>query len=206
MGRPALSPSPGFQMHRCLSSFLAGALVVLAVVAPARAGSPSKLDARFATVAVAAGIAVNQPLGAAPSGVTDLKFRDLFKLPVGPKGLEPTAKLRRLDGKRVRIVGYMVHQQPPLAGGFLLSPLPVAAGDEDDSLADDIPANAIFISLPAHATTATPMLPGLLQVSGRLKVGAHEIPGSDRVAPARIELDAESEHALIAAIEPAATP
>lgn len=183
-------------MRRRPTFLFTGALAVFA--AATQAAPPPNTDTQ--RVAIPAALAVQQPLGAAPRGVTDLKFRDLFKLPVGPKGLEPTAKLRRLDGKRVRIVGYMVHQQPPLAGGFLLSPLPVAAGDEDESLADDIPASAIFVSLPAHAGFAAPMLPGLLKVSGRLKVGAREIPGSERVAAARIELDAESESALAGAI------
>lgn len=142
-------------------------------------------------------LAVSQPLGVPPNGVADLKFRDLFKLPVGPKGLEPTPKLRRLDGKRVRIVGYMVQQQSAVAGGFLLSPLPVAAGDEDESLADDIPASAIFVGLPQGASAIVPPLPGLLGISGTLRVGAREIPGADRVAAVRIELDAEAERALL---------
>jgi len=183
-------------MHRCLSFFLSGALLAMS---DAQAHSPSSTGATPAGATTPAALAVDRALGAAPAGVADLKFRDLFKLPVGPKGLEPTAKVRRLDGKRVRIVGYMVHQQPPLAGGFLLSPLPVEAGDEDESLADDIPASAIFVSLPAHAGVTAPMLPGLIKVTGCLKLGTREIRGSDRVAAARIELDPEPEQALVAA-------
>lgn len=142
-------------------------------------------------------LAVSKPLDAPASGVTELKFRDLFKLPVGPKGLEPTKALRRLDGKRVRLVGYMVQQRTPLAGGFLLSPLPVAAGDEDESLADDIPASAIFVSLPHGAAATVPSLPGLLAITGTLRLGTREIPAAERVVAVRIELDAEPERALL---------
>ena len=55
-------------------------------------------------------LVVDHKLEAAPAGVVDLKFQELFKLPVGERGLEPSEKLVALDGKRVRIVGYMVQQ------------------------------------------------------------------------------------------------
>lgn len=142
-------------------------------------------------------LAVSKPLGAPPAGVTDLKFRELFKLPVGPQGLESTDKLGSLDGKRVRIVGYMVQQDPPLAGSFILSPLPVVAGDADDSFADDIPASAIFVVLPKAADTVVPPLAGLIQLTGTLRVGAREMPGAGRVAPAVLELDREPERTLL---------
>jgi hypothetical protein len=47
-------------------------------------------------------------LPAPPEGVSDLFFDEFFKLPVGPKGLEMTERLTSLDGKRVRILGFMV--------------------------------------------------------------------------------------------------
>ncbi|MFC4821546.1 hypothetical protein [Dokdonella ginsengisoli] len=170
-----------------------GAALVAApflVPAPLSAGTPNAAKPP-------ASIAVTRQLGAPPAGVADLKFRDLFKLPVGPKGLEPTDKLAGLDGKRVRIVGYMVQQEPPLAGSFILSPLPVVAGDADDSFADDIPASAIFVVLPKSADTVVPPLAGLIQLTGTLRVGAHEMPGAGRVAPAVLELDREPERALL---------
>lgn len=144
-----------------------------------------------------ASLTVTKQLGAAPAGVTDLKFRELFKLPVGPKGLEPTEKLAGLDGKRVRIIGYMVQQDPPIAGGFMLSPLPVAAGDADDAYADDIPASAIFVTLPKGAGVIVPPLAGLIQLTGTLRVGAREMTGAGRVAPAVLELDGAPERSLL---------
>ncbi|MBO9663444.1 hypothetical protein [Dokdonella sp.] len=161
-----------------------------AVPAHAAAGHPG-------VVKPPASLAVTKPLGAAPAGVTDLKFRELFKLPVGPQGLEPTEKLAGLDGKRVRIVGYMVQQEPPIAGGFMLSPLPVAAGDADDSYADDIPASAIFVTLPKGADTIVPPLAGLIQLTGTLHVGARDMAGAGRVAPAVLELDRAPERSLL---------
>ena len=146
-------------------------------------------------VRVPRSLAVEKRLGEPPAGVADLKFADMFKLPVGPKGLEPTARLRALDGKRVRMIGYVVQQEPPLAGAFTLSPLPVVAGDEDESLADDIPASAMLVRLPHAKDARVPALPGLIQVSGVLHVGASEAGG--RVAGAHIDLDALPERALL---------
>lgn len=177
-------------MHRLIVRFALTASVLLSPIPFASASQP------IATKAPPA-LAVSKQLGAPPAGVTDLKFRELFKLPVGPKGLEPTDKLSGLDGKRVRIVGYMVQQDPPLAGSFILSPLPVVAGDADDAFADDIPASAIFVVLPKAADTVVPPLAGLIQLTGTLRVGAREMPGAGRVAPAVLELDRAPERALL---------
>lgn len=177
----------------CLFAVALGASLVPATPASAHSAATPRAAA---TSKVPAQLAVRRQLGAAPAGVSDLKFRDLFKLPVGPKGLEPTDKLKTLDGKRVRIVGYMVQQEPPIAGGFLLSPLPVVVGDADDSFADDIPASAIFVNLPKAADTVVTSLPGLIQLTGTLRVGTREVPGAGRVAPAVLELDREPERAL----------
>jgi hypothetical protein len=171
------------------------ALTAAALPAAAHEGAGARRDLQPAKVP--AELAVKRRLVPPAAGVTELKFADLFKLPVGPKGLEPTDKLRALDGRRVRIVGYMVQQAPPAAGGFLLSPLPVAAGDEDESLADDIPASAVYVTLPKGADTRVPMLPGLLKITGVLRVGAYEVRQAGRVAAARIELDARPERALL---------
>src|SRR6266540_5578994 len=60
-----------------------------------------------------------------PNGVAELKFRELFCQPIGPRGLEFSEKLRQLDGRRVRILGYMVEQGQPAPHCLLLSPLPM---------------------------------------------------------------------------------
>jgi hypothetical protein len=57
-----------------------------------------------ASTATATNQAVTLP--PAPPGATDLKFSELFK-PIGPRGLEYSEKVRALDGKKVRILGYM---------------------------------------------------------------------------------------------------
>jgi hypothetical protein len=184
-------------MHRYAS--YAVCAVVVALLSPALpATAHSSNAARTGATAnhVPAMLAVNRPLAAPPSGVSELKFQDVFKLPIGPKALEPTEKLRGLDGRRVRIVGYMVQQESPAVDAFLLSPLPVMLGDEDESLADDLPPSTIRVELPTTRGAVIPNLPGLLQLTGVLHVGMRADAASGRATPAQLVLDAKPARAL----------
>jgi len=55
-------------------------------------------------------------------------------MPVGPRGLEPTDKLLRLRDQRVRVQGYMVREEEPLPGLFLLTSMPVALAELADGV------------------------------------------------------------------------
>lgn len=138
---------------------------------------------------------VNGPLPALPAGVTELKFNEIYKLPVGPRGLEPSAKLLSLNGKQVRLLGYMAKQDEATPGVFILSPLPVLMGHEDESFADDMPANAVFVHLH-DARQINGYVPGLINLSGVLSVGQwHEADG--RISYVRLQLDAEQSAQLL---------
>jgi hypothetical protein len=139
-------------------------------------------------VEVPAAVAVSGALPPPSAGTTDLKFHELFKLPVGPRGLEPSKKLVGLNGKQVRMVGYMAKEENPTPGMFILSPLPVNMGDEDESFADDLPASAVFVHMPISANDVVPYLPGLIKLTGVLQFGAQQEPDG-RVSTVRIVLD-----------------
>src|SRR5688500_58712 len=64
---------------------------------------------------------VAQKIPPLPAGVTELKFSEFFVSPVGPQGLELTHRLSSLDGKRVRMLGYMVRNERGLPGQFLFA-------------------------------------------------------------------------------------
>lgn len=127
-----------------------------------------------------------------PAGVEDLTFREFFKLPIGPRGLEPTEKLVSLDGKRVRILGYMVHQEQATPGRFILSPLLVSMSEIADGPADDMPASAVFVHLPEtdHRIISYTRRPLLL--TGRLGLGSEEEPDG-RVSYVRLYPDPPAE-------------
>jgi hypothetical protein len=110
-----------------------------------------------------------------PAGVTELNLREFYKLPAGPRGLEPSQKLLNLNNKRVRVTGYMVKEEEPTTGLFLLTPLPVSLAEKEDGPADDLPAATLFVHLPpADKDKAMNYRSGIWQLTGRLELGNQE--------------------------------
>jgi hypothetical protein len=123
-----------------------------------------------------------------PAGVAELKFGDFFVTPIGPQGLEPTEKLLGLDGKRVRILGYMVRQENGLPGRFLFAALPVQVHEHDAELADDLPPSTVYVTVPAWRDHAVPHAPGLMLLTGTLSVG-QRAEADGRASVVRLALD-----------------
>jgi hypothetical protein len=133
-----------------------------------------------------------------PVGVTNIKFGEFFRMPVGPLGLEPTEKLLSLNGQKIRLIGYVVREEEPIPGRFLFSPLPVSLGDEDESLADDLPPTTVFVHLQGVKEHRVPYLNGLIQLTGKLEIGAKE-EGGGRVSTLRLILDSRVSKQILAA-------
>lgn len=144
--------------------------------------------------------AVVTPQGGRPDaaeGVAVLRFGDLFVRPVGPRGLEPTPRLLALDGRLVSMVGYVAGSRLPTPGRFVLTPMPVEIGDEDEQFADDLPPSVVFVHLGGTMAVApAPNAPALVQLVGRLAVGPQEEPDG-RVSSVRLLLDESSSRALV---------
>jgi hypothetical protein len=102
--------------------------------------------------------------------VTELRFGDFFRMPVGPRGLEPSPRLLALDGKTVRIRGYVVRRVEPTPETLILSPLPVQLGDADESLSDDLPPAVVYV----HFDATAPAVNGLVRVTGTLELGPRD--------------------------------
>jgi hypothetical protein len=123
-----------------------------------------------------------------PSSVTDLKFSEFFKQPVGPRGMEYTEKTRNLDGEKVRILGYMVKQSAPAPWTILLSPVPITLHEKEQGFAEDLPLAVVHVSVERNATPIVPHTPGLLLLTGRLSLG-NRIEADGRISMVRLELD-----------------
>jgi hypothetical protein len=124
-----------------------------------------------------------------PTGTTALRFAQFFRSPVGPRGLAPTETLLRLDGRRVRLFGYMVLNDAPHSGVFQLAAMPVTLAEQADGAADDLPSAVVTVLLPsALAGRAVPFIPGILMVEGVLSVGARDEPDGRR-SYVRLQLD-----------------
>ncbi len=169
-------------MRRMPRSMIIAGLALCAASASAREG-PER------------GIEVRAPLSAPPRGVAELRFTELFRMPIGPEGLELSERARELDGRRVRVVGYMVREAHAPRGHFLFAPLPVALDGDDEPLADDLPPTAIAVELP-DATTDIPFRAGLLVFTGTLAVGVRADADDGRVEGIRLRLDAAASRAL----------
>lgn len=136
----------------------------------------------------------------AVAGVTtDLKFGEFFTMPIGPRGLEPSAKLLALQGRQVRMLGYMARQDAADAapGVILLTPLPVTLGDEDERYADDLPVTTVYVHwVAAPQSPALAYLPGLLALTGRLELGS-QAEADGRRSSVRLLLDSASSVGLV---------
>lgn len=121
-----------------------------------------------------------------PERVAELRFAQVFKLPAGPRGLEPTPEFLALDGRVVRIAGYKVRAAVD-RGGFIIAPFPLSIGDDDESLSDDLPASALYVrSEDQTGASDAAAAPQLIVVTGVLRVGAVRA-GDGRLLPAQID-------------------
>ncbi|BBA35175.1 uncharacterized protein sS8_3232 [Methylocaldum marinum] len=121
-----------------------------------------------------------------------LGLNEFFKLPVGPKGLEPTDRLLAMNGKRVTVQGYMVKEEEPLPGLFMLTPVPTALAELADGPADYLPPATLFVHLPEESAAGIAAYrPGTWNVTGRLELGSRqEVNGRVsyvRLIPDRLE-------------------
>lgn len=145
------------------------------------------------------------------SEIVSLGFDDFFKMPVGPYGLEMTDKLKSLDGKKVRLCGFMVkedrcrggHAHNPadadkevVKGRFMLSPAPVMVSYACFGTSDDLFPQTVFVRIPELSNKPVPYLSTPLEVSGTLSVGPSQEP-DDRISQVRLILDPLPEDVLV---------
>ncbi|WP_367026970.1 hypothetical protein ABZN20_05110 [Methylococcus sp. ANG] len=127
----------------------------------------------------------------APQAVpaAELRLSEFFKLPVGPRGLEPTDKLRGLAGKRVRVQGYLVKEEEPFPGLVMLTPVPVTLAELADGPADYLPPATLFAHADGeNANKILAYRPGAWTLTGTLELGSRE-ERNGRVSYARLNLD-----------------
>lgn len=115
-----------------------------------------------------------------------LAFSEFFR--PGAGGLQPSARLLALDGKRVRITGYMARLEEGPAGAFYLASRPVDC-DEGGAGTGDLPPDAVLVLVPWASGAEIPFLPGPREVVGVLHLGpATRADGT----PARIRIALDS--------------
>ena len=119
---------------------------------------------------------------------SNLRFKDFFRTPIGPRGLEISDTLRRSDGQLIALTGYMVQQETPAVGHFMLTPRPVQMSEHSDGDADDLPPATVLVYLDAaQKDWVIPHTRGLVSLTGVLTVGRHEGPDG-RIAWVQLQL------------------
>ncbi len=131
--------------------------------------------------------AAPRPLPNLPEGVSDLKFVEIFKSPVGERGLEFSDKTKTLDGKKVRLLGYMVRQSTYTPWKILLSAMPVTVCEKEYGFCDDLPASIVHVTLPKGASPIPQFTPGLMLLTGTLHLGNRE-EADGRLSTVRLDL------------------
>lgn len=121
------------------------------------------------------------------SGVAQLSFAELFKSPIGPAGFEFSDKARQLDGKLVRILGFMIHQDEALNGVLMLAPFALSTNEAEYGLCDDLPPAIVFVTVPKSRDARVPFTPGPLVLTGTLELGART-EADGRVSYIRLQL------------------
>jgi hypothetical protein len=107
-------------------------------------------------------------------GYAAFDFGKVFKRPAGPKGLEYTAEARELDGKRVRLTGYMVRHWHDDASVFLFAEHPMVLNVAEYGLADDLPPDAVHVIQEVLPGRAPDWVRQQLVVYGRLELGPRQ--------------------------------
>lgn len=121
--------------------------------------------------------------------ISELRFSDFFQMPIGPLGPQPTEKLQQLDGKKIRITGYMAKEEEPIEGLFILSGLPVSVAEKSDGPADDLPVATLFVHMPKEdADKILAYRAGPWVLTGTLQLGNKE-ESNGRTSYARLLLD-----------------
>lgn len=164
------------------------------------------------------------PLPALPAGVEELNFAAFFKLPVGPHGLELTDRLKALNGKRVRVLGHMVKEdltpcnscpvtptkgKRPLPawmefvvpGRMMFTEHPSMVSHAHYGLADDLPPQTIFVTVPDKFGELVPHTPGPMLLTGVLSVG-NKAESDGRISVVRLTLDPPARTAAAATPQP----
>ena len=133
--------------------------------------------------------AVSVSACAAERPAMELKFRDFYVSPIGPRGPQVTPVLQSAHGQRVRITGYMVMEEDAPVGRFFLSPRPLSTSEHADGDANDLPASALCVLMPgSQRSQPVAHTPGLLRLTGVLQVGRQEMEDG-RVTWVRLVLD-----------------
>lgn len=179
---------------RYLSALAALAIISLALTAQLAAQDAATAAWRRFSARASQTLLEAQRMPAAvpplPAGVAALGFNEFFHPVVGDRGLDLSVRLKSLDGKRVRIAGFMTRDVVRHRGLFLLTAWPTKIENDGFCLSDDLPPALLHVLLPNGAEREpVAYVPGPLLLTGILEVGL-QLTADGRNSYVRLRLDA----------------
>lgn len=120
-----------------------------------------------------------------PEGVAEFSLSELLVPAKNVTGVDYSPRARQLDGKMVRVNGYMVSQSTPIPWVILLSPVPQSAHEREFFLCDDLPVSTIHVFLPKNSQPLFPFHPEMMAITGRLELGGRS-EADERTSLARV--------------------
>lgn len=114
-----------------------------------------------------------------------LAFTEFFVPPPAP--LELSSKMQTLNGKRVKLQGYMVKMENPMAGAFYLTQHPTFC-DEEGAGTADLPPACVRVIVRGAKNRTLGFVGRPLIVTGLLQVGA-QTEADGQVSHFRLILD-----------------
>jgi len=114
-----------------------------------------------------------------------LDFQGWFE--ATPRELKATPKLLSMNGKHVRLVGYMAHMEAPPKGVFYLCPHPTFC-DEEGAGTADLPPEAVRVIVRGAQHQDLPFSARPLIVTGVLQIGP-KTEADGQVSSLRLVLD-----------------
>lgn len=118
----------------------------------------------------------------------ELSFTNIFITPAGPTGLAYTDEIRKLEGKPVRMTGYMVRTVNKDPDAFMFTRFPVATFFEEYGIVDDVPPNFAVALLKPREGKGSAWQPFAVTVFGKLELGSRN-EQDGRISYVRIRSD-----------------
>lgn len=118
-----------------------------------------------------------------------LSFEEVFVTPAGPKGLEYTAKIKGLNGRKICITGFMVRHADIDTSAFLFCATPRVYNEREEGLADSIPPHMLYVILPVRGHDAPAWRREKMTLYGTLELGGHQ-ELSGRISHLRLRCEA----------------
>jgi hypothetical protein len=126
----------------------------------------------------------SSPAASPPILAERLEVRELFKR---GSALLLSEKARRLDGHRVRLVGFMAEMEQPPEGALYLVPNPLHC-DEAGGGTADLPPESVLVPVPSAGRRPVPFIRGPLEADGVLETGNRTDP-QGRASNFRLRID-----------------